>query len=102
MTYDTKQSLCLVRKLLADTIFCLPPGGRHTLSVSARDKRQLPYLSLTAVLIMDDLQRELLEDLDDDSDSSDGNSSKGSKKSKLPLVNPMCAGKLLCFQYRLQ
>ncbi|KAF3850041.1 hypothetical protein F7725_019760 [Dissostichus mawsoni] len=47
------------------------------------------YLSLTAGLIMDDLDRELLavKDLEDDNDSFDDNSSKASTKSKLPLVN---------------
>lgn len=58
------------------------------MSIRESDKRQL-YLSLTAGLIMDELDRELLavKDLEDDNDSFDDNSSKASTKSKLPLVN---------------
>ncbi len=77
--------------MLTQNIF-LPAGGSHT----RHDKRQLSHLSLTAVLIMDDLNRDLEppEDLEDDNDSSDDNSSKAGKKSKLPLVVPMCVGEL--------
>lgn len=85
-----------VSKLPADTNIFLPAGGSHTLSIKASDKRQLYHLSLSALLIMDDLRIELgtLENLEDDNDSSDDNSSKRGKKYKLPLVNPVCVGEL--------
>ncbi|XP_044025983.1 TATA box-binding protein-associated factor RNA polymerase I subunit A isoform X1 [Siniperca chuatsi] len=72
-------------------MFQLIKCGSHTLSIRASDQRQLSHPSLTAGLIMDDLERELgpLEDLEDN-DSSDDDSSKRGNKSKLPLVNPMC------------
>lgn len=70
------------------TTALLPAAGHHTVSIRESDKRQLD-LSLTAGLIMDELDRELLavKDLEDDNDSFDDNSSKASTKSKLPLVN---------------
>ncbi|XP_070782449.1 TATA box-binding protein-associated factor RNA polymerase I subunit A [Enoplosus armatus] len=65
--------------------------GSPTLNIRGSDKRQLSQLSLTAVLNMDDLKRELgpCEDLEDGNDSSDDNSSKRGKRPKLPLVSLM-------------
>lgn len=63
----------------------------------AKWQKQFSDWRKTAVLVMDERERELapIEDLEDDKDSSDDNSTKREKKNSLFVLNPMCAGKLL-------